>query len=779
MMRLLRNVPKTIPCMFILAISAFFTAQAQTSTGAAHVAAVPASPQDGRPSGHTIGTVTTQGNLIILTLDENALGKPHLFDLAHRTIRFTPEGTRYRAETLPESWDDNFGAEIKDPNATLTKFAFPFSGKSWSSLSVGVTGSVTFGEPVANAEHSRREGMPPNRGGGLTVERYALLQSVGSTLINKVPAIAVFFKPRMTGTRYLKELDDRAVITWILSEPYGGIQDWTWKPTVNRFQLVLHKDGVIDLTWDEVTARDAIVGIFPTVQQGIEKAIATLSFPAKPPAASPLDVKSLRLSTVDDVHLKAVLVAATPIPTSDDAKAAGLVYRICLSAVKPSGPCTNDMADATVWTVRRTRPFHDDDDDETRESRYMAMGRGVSRDVSVQGSSITLSGILPVAIHAGQQLYVSASLGAPGAASPEVMSAQPVRLTGIGSPEMHLATITKRDGSFPVIYESFYYPESPRPNDLTCSVIKTLGDRFDLLAYYSDFRIDNPEAGTPSTGPLGGGPDGGAVTGIAATQRNLSSYCTQGRFQWQFVQPVYVGANQMFEYPPDDGSDSNRHNVMAYTHQLAERTFNGKIPPYNYAISQIAHEMGHRWSAFVSAKINGELIPLGPTHWATGLQAQAAFPYQRPVEASIMGGGVWQDNFDGTWTQLDDDYYVPATGWSYLDLYLMGLIAPTEVPDFFLLRNLTPQTRDANGHMIYKADRTKVTINDVIAAEGPRTPDVDHAQKHFNTGMVVVLEHGHTPPPELIERVEGIRLRWIDYWDTTTGHRSTMTADPH
>ena len=43
-----------------------------------------------------------------------------------------------------------------------------------------------------------------------------------------------------------------------------------------------------------------------------------------------------------------------------------------------------------------------------------------------------------------------------------------------------------------------------------------------------------------------------------------------------------------------------------------------------------------------------------------------------------MGGGVWQDNFDGTFTQLDDDYYVPATGWSYLDLYLMGMIPPAE-----------------------------------------------------------------------------------------------------
>jgi hypothetical protein len=217
---------------------------------------------------------------------------------------------------------------------------------------------------------------------------------------------------------------------------------------------------------------------------------------------------------------------------------------------------------------------------------------------------------------------------------------------------------------------------------------------------------------------------------------------------------------------------------VTYTSQLKERTANGKIPPYDYAMSQIGHEMGHRWSAFVSAKVNDETIQLGPTHWAKGLQAPVAFPYQRPVEASAMGGGVWQDNYDGTFTQLDDDYYVPATGWSYLDLYLMGFISAAEVPDFFILRNLVPAGRDANGHPIYKADRTKITIQDVIAAEGPRLPGIDKSQKNFNTGMVVVVEHGKTPSPELIERTNGIRERWMDYWTTTTGHRSTMTTSP-
>src|SRR5882724_8405936 len=111
----------------------------------------------------------------------------------------------------------------------------------------------------------------------------------------------------------------------------------------------------------------------------------------------------------------------------------------------------------------------------------------------------------------------------------------------------------------------------------------------------------------------------------------------------------------------------------------------------------------------------GKTFVLGPVHWARGLQAPVKFPYQRAVEASAMGGGVWQENPDGTFTQLDDDYYVPATGYSYLDLYLMGLISPAEVPDFFILRNLTPAGKDGNGHPIFRADRTKVTIQDVIA----------------------------------------------------------------
>ena len=83
---------------------------------------------------------------------------------------------------------------------------------------------------------------------------------------------------------------------------------------------------------------------------------------------------------------------------------------------------------------------------------------------------------------------------------------------------------------------------------------------------------------------------------------------------------------------------------------------------------------------------------------------------------------------------------------------------------------------DAQGRGVFKADRTRITIQDVIAVEGPRQPDVDHAQKQFNTDMVVMVEHGRKPSRELIDRVNGIRAAWIDYFATVTGHRAAMTA---
>lgn len=722
--------------------------------------------------GRSIGTIKTQGDLIVMTLNEGVLGKANMFDLGGRTLRFTPEGAGYRAENTPLKWDSEFGTALTGSQVTLRNFAFPYSGKSWDSLSVGVTGSIAF--------EAAQGGGPANRGGGVVIDRFAQLQEAARTLINTVPAICVFFKPRMSGTRHVKELSDRVVLTWNLTEPVGGIQDFTWVPTVNRFQAVLWKDGAIEMSYEQVAAKDAIVGLYPLVAAGAEKEIATISGEETPAAAAHLDLKAIKVAVVDGLFLKVTFETRGPVLPEGDAGLAGITYRVSFDKRQPLPARTENARPEAVWTIRGFGAGGRGGGGRGGGApRYFASGAGVSPVVKTNGNTISVQGILPAEFTSGEQIAIFADVQTANVqAATDQIPLRAVSLSGVRSPAVDLSSVKRQDGPFTVVYESFHYLALPNPRDLTCTVLKALGDKFDFLAYYSDFRIDNQEAGTPSTGPLGGGPAGGAVTGIGAAQRGLDSYCTSGRFQWQFVQPVYIGSNQGQERPPAGTTDTTNRNIGFYDRQLSRKSLDGKMPPYNYGIAQIAHEMGHRWSAFVSAKVNGETIPLGPTHWARGLHAPVPFPYQRPTEASAMGGGVWQDNFDGTYTQLDDDYYVPATGWSYLELYLMGLAAPSEVPDFFLLRNLVPAGKDASGNPMFKADRTKITVQDVIAAEGPRQPEVDRAQKKFNTGMVVIVEHGATPSKELIERTNGIREQWIDYWATTTGRRSSMTASP-
>jgi hypothetical protein len=178
--------------------------------------------------------------------------------------------------------------------------------------------------------------------------------------------------------------------------------------------------------------------------------------------------------------------------------------------------------------------------------------------------------------------------------------------------------------------------------------------------------------------------------------------------------------------------------------------------------------------AIGTVRTQGDLIVMTLNEGALG-KANMFDLVRRTLRFTPDGAGYRAENVALKW---DAEFGVPVTGWSYLELYLMGLAAPSEVPDFFLLRNLVPAGRDANGRPIFKADRTKITVQDVIAAEGPRLPDVDRAQKKFNTGMVVIVEHGATPSRELIERTNGIKEEWIKYWTTTTGGRSTMTTNP-
>jgi hypothetical protein len=97
-------------------------------------------------------------------------------------------------------------------------------------------------------------------------------------------------------------------------------------------------------------------------------------------------------------------------------------------------------------------------------------------------------------------------------------------------------------------------------------------------------------------------------------------------------------------------------------------------------------------------------------------------------------------NRQSLYAQPDDEHghsigRVSTTGDLLVVELDVGLISAAEVPDFFILKNLVRIDQHANGNPICKAIRIKVTVQDVIAAAGLRSPDVNHSQRKFNTGI--------------------------------------------
>jgi hypothetical protein len=356
--------------------------------------------------GHSIGKVSTDGNLVVMELDDGVLGKANLFDLVGQTLRFTPEGSQYRVDHETLNWESDFGSQLTGAEVTLRQFTFPFSGKKWDSFFIGTTGSITFNarEKDESPDGSRR----PE--GGVSIGRFEALAEAASALIDQAPAICVFFKPRMSGPHYVKELADRVVVTWDTTEPFGNIQDFTWFKTINRFQVVLHRNGLIEMSYKELAAKDAIVGIYPELS-GAGKALATVGAEPHPALAAHLDVRNLKLSIEGGIRLKVTFETRGPVPRESDPAVDGLTYRIIFDAQKPISTSADAGETKLAWTARGIA-WHQ------RPSRYIAFGPGVSRKVVASGNTITLEGVLPNSLRGLREVSVSAEVDASGNPEP-------------------------------------------------------------------------------------------------------------------------------------------------------------------------------------------------------------------------------------------------------------------------------------------------------------------------------------------------------------------------
>jgi hypothetical protein len=204
-------------------------------------------------------------------------------------------------------------------------------------------------------------------------------------------------------------------------------------------------------------------------------------------------------------------------------------------------------------------------------------------------------------------------------------------------------------------------------------------------------------------------------------------------------------------------------NYVAYTGLPADPEV--RIPGNNDStLSLIAQEVGHRWAAFARhAAGDNSLLGRSGSHWSYYLSVPATGPRGG---ASSLEGNAWVDNGDGSFTTTAN-----TDGFSELDQYLMGLRASSAVSPFFFIQNPTGGLGRTNVQAPAPPDtvmgtRVGVTIDDIVTANGARNPSAAAAPKLFRQAFVLLAQN--TPTQANIDRLEGIREAWEDYFAEET-----------
>ena len=183
----------------------------------------------------------------------------------------------------------------------------------------------------------------------------------------------------------------------------------------------------------------------------------------------------------------------------------------------------------------------------------------------------------------------------------------------------------------------------------------------------------------------------------------------------------------------------------------------------NSTLDILGQETGHRWLSFVqfiddNGERSAELLGRDFSHWS----------FCHNSLASDMEGNEWQD-------QGDRFLSVDATSrFSPLDQYVMGLIGPAEVPPFFYVAGCNNPAAAPQVNAIIQGPRVDLTIDRIIAAEGPRVPDFRKAPHTFDMAFIIVGEAGQFPSAESIAKVDRIRAAWEPYFATAVDGKGAV-----
>lgn len=199
--------------------------------------------------------------------------------------------------------------------------------------------------------------------------------------------------------------------------------------------------------------------------------------------------------------------------------------------------------------------------------------------------------------------------------------------------------------------------------------------------------------------------------------------------------------------------------------------------PWGEALTSwvFGQELGHHWLAFARVD-RGE----GPERLMLG-RSDSHWSYFMNTGSSPMEGNTWIDNGDGTFTSD------PASGlgfFSDLDLYMMGLLGPDQVADFWVIEpdaGIALPTSSPPDAIYEKATpvtvsgtRVDLSIDDVIAAEGLVSPGPGAAPADFRLLTLLVIGPSEVLTTEQLDEVSAYQTQWQAYWSASTRELSSI-----
>jgi hypothetical protein len=206
-------------------------------------------------------------------------------------------------------------------------------------------------------------------------------------------------------------------------------------------------------------------------------------------------------------------------------------------------------------------------------------------------------------------------------------------------------------------------------------------------------------------------------------------------------------------------------NQLMYNYSAAETT----------ASKVMLHEFGHRWLYSFSILENGVagrvLNPVS-SHPAAFVHTASAFPVYGADESSVMGGAYFTRQDNGTYRA-----HAANQGYSWIDLYCMGLASKQEVTPWFYLAGTTlPKEYWPQEGIVVSGDRRDVVVEQMTSVHGARNPSVDLAQRRFRVLFVLVTDADRDATEAEVAKLNEWRAVMARNFAVATGFRGSLST---